>query len=78
MRGDPISVELSNAAGGFTSSVQMVQGDTIGDLFRRECNGRDPANYLIRVNGEGNLPSNRELSNGDRVTITPTKVEAGS
>jgi hypothetical protein len=46
----------------------------VARLFEQRLPGRQPADYLIRVN---RLPvgADQELHDGDRVSMTPTKIE---
>ena len=65
---------VNNDGGGFADTVEVAAGLTVAGLFAEKVAGRKPADYLIRVN---RLPSSADqvLRDGDRVTITPTKIE---
>ncbi len=65
---------VNNDGGGFADTVEVDEGATVASLFADKVSGRKPADYLIRVN---RLPasSDQTLREGDRVTITPTKIE---
>ena len=65
---------VNNDGGGFADTVDVADGLTVAGLFAEKVPGRKPADYLIRVN---RLPSSAHqvLRDGDRVTITPTKIE---
>jgi hypothetical protein len=65
---------INNDGGGFADYVEVAQGTTVAQFFRQRLPQRRPEDYLIRVN---RLPANAEqvLDAGDRVSITPTKIE---
>ena len=65
---------VNNDGGGFADTVEVDDGLTVAGLFADKAPGRRPSDYLIRVN---RLPSasDQVLRDGDRVTITPTKIE---
>ncbi len=64
---------INNDGGGFADYIDIESGTTIKGLFGKEIGG-DPADYLIRVNRQ---PTTAEyvLQEGDRVSITPVKIE---
>ena len=65
---------INNDGGGYADHTDVNEGTTVGSLFAEKVPGRKPADYLIRVNRQ---PSSADqvLRDGDRVTITPTKIE---
>ena len=65
---------INNDGGGFADHVDVPDGVTVGRLFAERMSGRKPADYLIRVN---RLPAaaDQVLQPGDRISITPTKIE---
>ena len=65
---------INNDGGGFADYVDVPEGTTVEQFFQKELPGRQPEDYLIRVNRQ---PVSREqvLQDGDRVTVTPTKIE---
>jgi len=65
---------INNDGGGFADYVDVPEGTTVEQFFQKELPGRQPEDYLIRVNRQ---PVSREqvLKDGDRVTVTPTKIE---
>ena len=65
---------FNNNGGGFADHIEVAEGSTVQQLFEQRITGGKPENYLIRVN---RLPSsaNQVLQEGDRVSITPTKIE---
>ena len=64
---------LNNTGGGFADHVEVEEGTTVGAFFAERMKGRDPADYLIRVD---RMPCAQDqiLQHGARVSITPTKV----
>lgn len=65
---------INNDGGGFADHIEIGDGATVGTLFADRCPGRRAGDFLIRVN---RLPATAEqpLRPGDRVSITPTKIE---
>lgn len=65
---------INNDGGGFADTVDVADGITVADLFQKQMAGRRAADYLIRVN---RLPATADqvLQSGDRISITPTKIE---
>ena len=69
---------INNDGGGFADYIDVAAQTTVAGLFAQRLPGRKPEDFLIRVNRQ---PSSRDqvLEEGDRVTMTPTKIEgAGS
>ena len=68
---------INNDGGGFADQVEAADGTTVGAFFAARLPGRDPADYLVRVN---RLPAaaDQVLADGDRVTFTPTKIEGAA
>jgi hypothetical protein len=68
---------INNDGGGFADRVDVPAGTTAAALFADRLPGRDPADYLVRVN---RLPAaaDQPLADGDRVSITPTKIEGAA
>ena len=64
---------INNDGGGFADYINIEPGTTIKGLFSQQIGGQ-PADYLIRVNRQ---PSTADyvLQEGDRVSITPVKIE---
>lgn len=65
---------INNDGGGFCDHVYCDAGTTVMQLFERHVKSGKAADYLIRVN---RLPvhADQALQEGDRISITPTKVE---
>jgi sulfur carrier protein ThiS len=65
---------INNDGGGFADRVEIEDGTTVNHLFAAHMKGAKPANYLIRVNRQP-VAADQVLVDGDRVSITPTKIE---
>jgi hypothetical protein len=65
---------VNNLGGGFADHIDIPDGTTVETFFQQRMPDAEAGDYLIRVN---RLPASREqvLQDGDRVTITPLKVE---
>ncbi len=68
---------INNDGGGFADYVDVADGTTVDVFFDRQLPDRDPDDYLIRVNRQP-VPSDQALQEGDRVTMTPTKIDGSS
>jgi len=68
---------IDNDGGGFADYVEVADGTTVEQFFAKQMSGRAPEAYLIRVNRQ---PVSRDqvLQEGDRVTVTPTKIEGAA
>ena len=64
---------INNNGAGFADYTEIAAGTTITDLFDERVQG-DHDDFLIRVNRQPVL-GDHMLQEGDRVTITPTKIE---
>jgi len=65
---------VNNDGGGFADYVEAAEGTTVESFFKDRLSNRKSEDYLIRVNRQP-VPSDYILKDGDRVTITPTKIE---
>jgi hypothetical protein len=69
---------INNDGAGFADDIDVEPGTTARQLFDREM-GRHakPEDYLICVNRQ---PCSREqvLQEGDRVSITPSKIQVAA
>lgn len=65
---------INNDGGGFADYVQVQDGTTVETFFARQLPHAKAEDYLIRVNRQ---PVARDyvLQEGDRVSMTPTKIE---
>jgi sulfur carrier protein ThiS len=68
---------INNDGGGFADHIEVEPAVTVERFFNQQMSGRKSDGYLIRVNRQ---PVNRDqvLQEGDRVTITPTKIEGAA
>jgi sulfur carrier protein ThiS len=65
---------INNDGGGFADHVELADGTTVTQVFERQIGSAKPNDYLIRVNRQP-CPANQVLQEGDRISITPTKIE---
>lgn len=65
---------LNNDGSGFADYVDVPEGASVEQFFRQQLPERSASDYLIRVNRQP-TPRNQVLHDGDRVSITPTKIE---
>lgn len=65
---------INNDGGGFADYIDTPHGTSVQELFEGQLRGAKAENYLIRVNRQ---PAARDqvLVEGDRVSMTPTKIE---
>ena len=68
---------INNDGGGFADYVEVTPGTTVEKFVSQKVAGRDASDYLIRVNRQ---PVARDyvLQDGDRITMTPTKIEGAA
>ena len=65
---------INNDGAGFADYVDVTAGLTVRELFHQQIKSGKPENYLIRVNRQP-VPADQVLQEGDRISITPTKIE---
>ncbi len=65
---------INNDGAGFADYVDVAEGTTVEAFFAKHMPGLDAKDYLIRVNRQP-VAADQVLTEGDRVTITPTKIE---
>ncbi len=65
---------INNDGSGFADYVDVQHGTTVQELFEREMRSAKSEDYLIRVNRQP-VPRDQVLTDGDRVSFTPTKIE---
>jgi len=65
---------INNDGGGFADYVTVSEGTTVEQFFKDKMQGSKPDDFLIRVNRQP-VPREYVLKEGDRVTVTPTKIE---
>ena len=65
---------INNDGGGFADDIDVPEGTSVQALFEQQVTSAKPSDYLIRVNRQP-VAANQMLQDGDRVSITPTKIE---
>ena len=65
---------INNDGGGFADHIEVIDGTTVQQLFQQQVRAGKPDGYLIRVNRQP-AAADQVLQEGDRVSITPTKIE---
>ena len=65
---------INNDGGGFADQIEVANGTTIDQLFRDRVPYSKPQDYLFRVNRQP-VTAGQVLQEGDRVSITPVKIE---
>lgn len=68
---------INNDGGGFADFMEVADGTTVAKLFEQQIGSAKPSNYLIRVNRQP-CSADQVLQEGDRISITPTKIEGAS
>ena len=68
---------INNDGGGFADYVEVAEETTVAQLFERQIGSNRPGDYLIRVNRQP-CPADQVLHEGDRISITPTKIEGAT
>jgi hypothetical protein len=65
---------VNNDGGGFADYIEIPHGTNVQELFDRQLRLAEAEDYLVRVNRQ---PAARDqvLVEGDRVSMTPTKIE---
>jgi len=65
---------INNDGAGFADYLQVAEGTTVEKLFAEQIPQGRPQDYLIRVNRQP-VAADQVLQEGDRVSLTPTKIE---
>ena len=68
---------INNDGAGFADYIEVAEGTTVAKLFAQRIPHGKPQDYLIRVNRQP-CASDQVLQEGDRVSITPTKIEGAA
>ena len=68
---------LNHDGGGFADYIEIEEGMTVETLFESRMKGARPEDYLIRVNRQP-CSAGQQLQEGDRVSITPRKIEGAA
>ena len=65
---------INNDGGGFATHIDVADGTTVTQLFDKQLPGREPEDYLIRVDRQP-AAADQVLTEGQRISFTPTKIE---
>jgi hypothetical protein len=65
---------VNNDGAGFADHIEISEGTTVQQFFEQRVRSGKPDGYLIRVNRQASA-ADQVLQPGDRVSITPTKIE---
>jgi len=68
---------INNNGSGFADFVDIAEGTTVAQFFVDQVPHGRAQDYLIRVNRQP-VPSSQVLQEGDRISITPTKIEGAA
>ena len=68
---------LNNAGSGFADYIEVSEGITVEGLFRQHFPNGYPEDYLIRVNRQP-VARDHVVQDGDRVTVTPLKIDGAA
>lgn len=68
---------INNDGSGFADYIEVAAGTTVATLFENQIPHGKPQDYLIRVNRQP-VAQNYELVEGDRLSITPTKIQGAA
>jgi len=65
---------INNDGGGYADYTEVAAGTTVEKFVSQQIASGKAEDYLIRVNRQP-VPRDYVLQEGDRVTVTPTKIE---
>ena len=65
---------INNDGGGFANHIEIEDDTTVQTLFDKRIGSGKESNYLIRVNRQP-VANDQVLVEGDRISITPVKIE---
>ena len=68
---------LNNDGGGYASFLDVNENITVDQFFRETMSGREPDDYLIRVNRQP-VAQDYVLQENDRIAFTPLKIEGAT
>ena len=68
---------INHDGAGFADHIQIAEGTSVEQLFAQRVPHGKPSDFLIRVNRQP-VPAGQVLQEGDRVSITPTKIEGAA
>ena len=65
---------INNQGAGFADHIEIENGLTASQLFAQRMPNSRPEDFLIRVNRQP-VAADTVLQEGDRSSITPTKID---
>ena len=65
---------INNDGGGFADHVEVPDGITVSELFKKQLPDRRAQDYLIRIDRQS-ASEGQVLQPGNRVSFTPTKIQ---
>ena len=65
---------INNDGAGFADYIDIAENTTVEQFFKIKMSGREAVDFTIRVNRQP-VAKDYILQDGDRVTITPNKIE---
>jgi len=68
---------IDNEGGGFADYLDIEEGRTVEQFFNEKFPLRKADDFLIRVNRQP-VPRDYVLKDGDRLTVTPLKIEGAN
>ena len=68
---------INNDGSGFADHIEIGAGTTVSAFFGEKMPNRTASDFLFRVNRQPVAPD-QVLQPGDRISITPAKVEGAS
>lgn len=68
---------INNDGSGYADYINIAENTTIDQFFAIKMQGQQEEDSLIRVNRQP-VPRDYVLRDGDRVTITPRKIEGAA
>jgi hypothetical protein len=68
---------INNNGGGFADYVNINDGKTVDQFFKEKMPDSDAEDFLIRVNRQP-VAKDYVLQDGDRITVTPVKIEGAA
>ena len=71
------SLFINNDGGGFADRITIEPRTTVAQLFAQRLPHAKSSSYLIRVNRQP-ATADQILEPGDRVSMTPTKIEGAA
>jgi len=74
----PSVLFINNDGGGFATRIPISHGTPLADFLSQQCpNVANFGDYRITLNHEKVIERSTPLKDGDRVSLTPIKVDNG-